>query len=414
MFSKMALCANLVMAMSHQVSSFVVSRPGTSALLSVANKAANKGAISSMARYMSSSSSSSSSSSNTSTSGISRLDTLHTLLNKVGAPGSVGCNAPNDLEANTNFNAALHPHLVPIAQSKSNPDHFICALRRCYADDAMYESSTKAPWPIVEATLNGPGYKLLSLNSEQLMRRIAAMTDHEEKDGSISEEEEEIINLYNDGIGEGKGVVDAAFDDKYNMGDVSKLGYGASKYILLRVGPFPDLYEEMAFSHQARGDQSSSLIAAEAANGKFTGFASTFKFYAALLSTYDNREDETRDAARVCLRMALPSIGASTDDFDEVAQLARLSEEGDDHATAMQKMEAMYEKIKKHEEEDEQNKANMTPEQVAIEAANEILDRMVFVADEDRDWSSVRAQLSGIYANAGIDDMAEFVNPPSE
>lgn len=402
MFSKMALCANLVMAMSHQVSAFVV-RPGASAL-------ANKGAMSSMARYMSSSSSTSSSS----TSGISRLDTLHTLLNKVGAPGSVVCNAPNDLEANTNFNASLHPHLVPIAQSKSNPDHFICALRRCYADDAMYESSTKAPWPIVEAKVNGPGYKLLSLNSEQLMRRIAAMADHEEKDGSISEPEEEIINLYNDGLGEGKGLVDAAFDNKYDVGSVSQLGYGTSKYILLRVGPFPDLYEEMSFNHQKRGDESSSLIAAEAANGKFTGFASTFKFYAEMLSTYDNREDETRDAARVCLRMALPSIGASTDDFDKVTQLAGLSEEGDDHATSMKKMEAMYEKIKKHEEEDEQNKANMTPEQTAIEAANEILDRMVFVADEDRDWSSVRAELSGIYANAGIDDMAEFINPSSE
>ena len=32
-------------------------------------------------------------------------------------------------------------------------------------------------WPIVESSLNGPGYSLLGLNAEHLMRRIAAESD---------------------------------------------------------------------------------------------------------------------------------------------------------------------------------------------------------------------------------------------
>lgn len=113
-------------------------------------------------------------------SGVSRLSTLQTLLNKYGAPGSQGCREPDDLSAVTAFEDAtelvgalvgandaelsnLHPHLFPIAKS-SKTGNYICALRRAYADDASYESSTDAPWPIVESRPGAPGMQLLSLN----------------------------------------------------------------------------------------------------------------------------------------------------------------------------------------------------------------------------------------------------------
>jgi len=299
----------------------------------------------------------------------------------------------------------LHPHLYPIAQSTSKPDHYICGLRRAFADDALYESSAGAPWPIVEAKIDGPGYRLLSLNSEQLMRRIAAEADDDSDNSS------EVVDIYNAELGKGSGVVEAAFDNVYELGSVAKLGYGASKYCLLRVGPFPDLYEEMAAQHSQRNDESSSLIAAEASNGKLTGFASTFKFYAELLNSFPNREDEAKDAARVCLRMPVPSIGLDIKDVVRVSQMAKLCTENDDVGTAINNLKDMYDKIKKHEQEDDQGKSSMTPEQMAIEDANEILDRMVFVADEERDWSSVREELGDIYVSAGLDDMAEFVDP---
>lgn len=344
---------------------------------------------------------------------ISRLDTLQILLNKVGAPGSKSCNVPQDLEpVSLHDDAAvlkLHPHLYPISKSKSKPDHYICALRRAYADDALYKSSTNAPWPIVEAKLNGPGYSLLSLNSEHLMRRIAAEADANDK--GLIRKPDEIIDLYNKDLGQGLNLVEPAFDNIYDRGSVKKLGYGTSKYMLLRVGPFPDLYEEMASQHSRKGDESSSLIAAEASNGKFTGFASTFRFYAELLSSFPNRSDEARDAARVCLRMPLPSIGMFTEDIVRVSQLADLCTKDDDVHTALGNMMDMYEKIKKHEEEDEQGRANMTPEQLAIEEANRIMDRMVFVKDAERDWSCARQKLADIYSSAGMGDMAAFVNP---
>ncbi len=166
----------------------------------------------------------------------------------------------------------------------------------------------------------------------------------------------------------------------------------------------------MAKQHAAREDESSSLIAAEASNGKFTGFASAFRFYAELLHTFPNRADETKDAARVCLRLPLPSIGMNREDFVNVAVLGgfQSSKDDDDEAT-LKKMEEMYEKIKTHEEEDEHGKANMTKEQMAIEDANKLLDRMVF--KNEIDWKCVRKELGDIYDSAGLDEMALFVDP---
>ncbi len=184
---------------------------------------------------------------------ISRLSKLQTLLQKAGAPGSLECNIPNDLEPVSEMNLHLHPHLFPIARSKSNPDHYVCGLRRACADDSLYVSSTNSPWPIVESKVNGMGYNLLSLNSEQMMRRIVAQidSDRDEDKNDAAITADKLINIYNEDLGKGQ-LTEKSLDVLYEPGSVTKLGYGASKYVLLRVGPFPDLYEGMKNDYSQR------------------------------------------------------------------------------------------------------------------------------------------------------------------
>uniref|UniRef100_A0A7S4K069 Thiamine pyrimidine synthase n=2 Tax=Odontella aurita TaxID=265563 RepID=A0A7S4K069_9STRA len=340
--------------------------------------------------------------------GISRLPTLRTLLSKSGAPGSRGCaEGGGDLSPAASSSGDggdddilnLHPHLYPIARSASS-GNYVCALRRAYAEDAEYESSTNQPWPIVEARTGGIGMRLLALNSEHLMRRIAAEADD-------AGDDEGVLDIYNEGVGKGK-LMDAGLDTPYEAGSVDQLGYGLEKYTLLRVGPFPDLYESMAKQHSAKGDEQSSLIAAEASNGKFTGFGSTFAFYARLLSSFPQREEEAKDAARMCLRLPIPSVGLDEEDFAEVARLAGVAEEGDSTAEAVEKMREMYEKIRDHEKEDEKTQGQMTPEQAAIDEANYLLDTTAFTGGN---WEDIRSKLGDIYQEGGKDEMAQYVNP---
>jgi hypothetical protein len=185
--------------------------------------------------------------------------------------------------------------------------------------------------------------------------------------------------------------------------------YGAEKYTLLRVGPFPDLYRAMALQHSSRGDQASSLIAAEAANGKFSSFGSSYRFYARLLNSFPKRTDEARDAARMCLRLPLPTIGLTVEDFKEVAVLGLLAEQSDSTEECMSKLQAMYEKLRQHEREDDpQASQGMTPQQIAADEANYLLDTTALTGGT---WRETRAKVAEIFRSVGKEDMAAFVNP---
>jgi hypothetical protein len=193
-----------------------------------------------------------------------------------------------------------------------------------------------------------------------------------------------------------------------------KLGYGLEKYLLLRVGPFPDLYETLSIQHLARGDESSALIAAETSNGKFTGFGSTYASYARLLSQLvPNRTEEARDAARACLRLPISTVGMTLEDIRQVAILAGIALDTDNTSVAMHKLQLIYDKLHKNDEQHEQRSSmNYDPmptkEQLAIQDASHLLDK---VAMSGGRWGPIRRELAEIYEKAGCLEMAQFVNP---
>jgi hypothetical protein len=179
---------------------------------------------------------------------------------------------------------------------------------------------------------------------------------------------------------------------------------------LLRVGPFPDIYESLALGHAKNSDESSALIAAEASNSKISGFASTFLFYAKLLSSFPNRHEESRDAARMCLRMPLSTIGLTMDEFRDVAVLGHIADPSDSDQEVSAKLQAMYEKMRQHETKDPRSSGSneRTPAQIALDEANYILDTTTLTGSK---WSAIRPKLAKIYKSVGKHDMAKFVNP---
>lgn len=347
---------------------------------------------------------------------VSRLGTLQALLVSHGAPGSQGCLAPGDLapvaaapdtpELVASMGAAaaaaagdarlfsnLHPYLFPICQSKAT-GNLVCA----YRNPATEKSSARTPWPIVEAKIGGPGVQLLALNSEHLMRRIVCEFD-------FAGVHPDLVALYNEGLGQGL-LQERALDTPYVPGSVAQLGYGVDKYVLLRVGPFADLYERMARQHYARGDEASALIAAETANGKLSGFGSTFRFYARLLSSFAHRAEETRDAARMCLRLPLPTIGMQAADLEEVALLGEMADAADSPEAALDKLRAMYRLMRSVEEGDD-GSSGKPPEQLVLDQANNLINDTVLAGKE---WSSIRPKLGELYRSIGRNEMAAFVD----
>ena len=288
----------------------------------------------------------------------------------------------------------LHPFLYPIAKS-STSGHYICAYRDPHTDPTS--KNNPQPWPIVETYVGAPGMRLLALNSEHLMRRIVCEADFENEDADI-------IAVYNEGLGTSK-LSETGLDTPYTPGDVEKLGYGVEKFLLLRVGPFPDLYESMSRQHRQKGDERSSLIAAETASRKLPGFGSTFLSYARLLRSFPQREEEARDAARMCLRLPLSTLGMSRDDFKEVSVIGKMADASDETVAAMEKMKTFYSKMKVVEKEDPQQ--GKTIEQAVIDDVNHLLD---ICALDGTPWSTIRPVVSQKLRTACYDDLADFVD----
>jgi hypothetical protein len=374
---------------------------------------------------------------------VSRLSTLQRLLQSCGAPGSIGCSqAGGDLlpiqglldvrkedvdSATPELVAslcdeqsaalsqeeldALHPYLYPLARS-SRTGNLVCAYCSLPLD-------VTAPWPIVETAVNAAGVRLLALNSEHMMRRIVAQADNEAQNSDPTHQpaktnQQQMLELYNDGLG--KGLLKAAgLDAPYVPGSVAKLGYGLDKYVLLRVGPFPDLYRSLSSQHLGKGDVQAALIAAESSSGKLTGFASTFLSYAKLLQSLPNRGEESRDAARNCLRMPLWTVGMSIDDVKDVAVLGHVADEKDSIETVLGKLESVYEKVKSAESESgnvpgDTTGAAQSPAQVAIEECQDVLNRAVL---QQKPWNEVRSIVAQIYRAAGLADTADFIEEVS-
>jgi hypothetical protein len=350
---------------------------------------------------------------------VSRWNTLQTLLQRHGAPGSAHCSTPLDLVPiqSTSPNVDwtnLHPYLYPICQSAAT-GHLLCAYRNVDVELSSTTPRQDDAWPLVEAKIGGPGMHLVALSSEHLMRRIICQVDYNQEDTV-----DDSIDLYNQGLGQGQlapTFAGGALDTPYVAGSVAQLKLGVEKYVLLRVGPFADLYQQLARAHYAKQDVASALIAAESANAKMAGFTSHFLFYARLLNQMPQRDEETRDAARQCVRLSsVPTIGLSWRDFHDVAVLGQLlstdevedsdSDDAPPHQ-ALAKLHHLYRLYKSVEQTNAKQVSDMTPEQMVMDQANDLINETVLTGQP---WSSIRPKLAALFRSIGKDDLAAFVD----
>jgi hypothetical protein len=321
---------------------------------------------------------------------ISRKDLLVTLLQKYGAPGSIDCKQANGdiqgISLPNSVSASLHPYLYPLAQSTSS-GHVICA----------YMSPDSKTWPIIETVENGKGMHVLALNSEYMMKRIACEQDYKSGDDT------EAVDSYNASMDQVMSTTEATLKAPFATGMTRQSKLSLDKTILLKVGPFLDLYQQMSLQHWERGDVTSSLIAAETANGKFSGLAAPYYAYAKLLSQMSNRLDETRDAARMCWRLPLATLGLNIGDaLQDILQWSRMT--SSDKSASTQDMLDWYETVQAADRDDDSKKS---PEEKTMQEVTSLLDKSVL---ESRDWKEVRPIVSQKLRSIGKTEIADIID----
>eukprot|EP00177_Eucheuma_denticulatum_P006685 GFKZ01012157.1.p1 GENE.GFKZ01012157.1~~GFKZ01012157.1.p1 ORF type:complete len:236 (-),score=47.75 GFKZ01012157.1:645-1277(-) len=180
----------------------------------------------------------------------------------------------------------------------------------------------------------------------------------------------------------------------YRDGEVNESGLGLERYLIMKTGPFPDIYEGLTRFHMAKGDQQSALVTCERAAGVFVGWGKMHVFHAEVLEEM-GRDGEARDAARVALQMPLWTLGKGG--VDRMREMAGYKEK--------ESLERIYRRLYEDEREAE-IKEGKPKEQVALDRAAFLLDLCVV---EGSGWESVRMQVAELYEQGGMADFATFV-----
>lgn len=264
----------------------------------------------------------------------------------------------------------LHPFLVPLTRTQSGETTGF--LRWPTAPDTM-------EMPIVRTVPNSLALNLVAPSATALVARAHASADYAGR------------------VDEAEAIRTLSPEAELVAGEVMRSEMPLERFLVLRVGKFPDVFEGLAEFHLAKGDESSALVTCERANTLFPGWASPHVFHTLVLKRL-GRECEMRDAARFTLQMPLWTMGGTA----QVREMGRLAGYADDSS-----LEKIYQRLfeDKREKEVQEGKA---PQQVALDRAAYFLDWMV--ARGERSWEDVDLEkLAELYDEANLGDVATFV-----
>lgn len=266
--------------------------------------------------------------------------------------------------------AALHPFLVPLT---SAADGAVTGLLR------WPTAPNDMELPVVRTLAGDLGLELLAVSSRCYVLRALAAADFS---GRVAEREQIRAGCF--------------LDTGYRDGDVDKSSLGLERFLIMKVGPFPDLYEGLVAFHNAKGDSQSALVTCEKAATVFPGWGRAHVFHAEMLSSM-GRETEARDAARFSLQLPLWTLGG----HEKVRAMGRLAGYEDDESLGKIYLR-LYEDKREHEIGD-----GKAPEQVALDRAAYLLDYAVASCAED--WEHTREPLSELYQEGTLNEIATFV-----
>jgi hypothetical protein len=190
----------------------------------------------------------------------------------------------------------LNPFLIPLSKNKKDGST-LCYIRWPTQKDSM-------DLQLVRTT--EVGIYLVAMGTDQYCHRLAV-----EQEFSSSPSAPKAIELLN------------AAGQMYTPGDylpflksgkfptvtAADLKLVLDRYLLTKVGAFPDCYERLATNFWETNNEVSALVTCERAVSIFYGWGHPVNFHAKLMSKIPGREKEARDAARASLGQPAWTVG---------------------------------------------------------------------------------------------------------
>jgi len=284
------------------------------------------------------------------------------------------------------YREGTNPFLIPLAKSKK--DGSILAYIRW--------PTQKEDMDLQLVRTTDVGLRLVAMASTSYCRRIVAEMDFYSKPNT--DEAIEIINeestLYEKG--EFLGLLRSG---KFPAITEEDLALILDRYLLTKVGPFPDCYERIAQNFLTKGDEVSALVTCERAVSIFYGWGHPLLFYSNMLRKCADRELEARDTARTTLGMPIWTIARNQEELDQLA-----TDAGFTGCEILGEMHAYRANDPRTDDIGE----GLSPVQVTLDQAAHLMDAMA-LGNIQGGWDACKQVIAGKYEEAGYPEIATFI-----
>lgn len=278
--------------------------------------------------------------------------------------------------------SGLHPLVVPLAHTSCGDA--LGLVRWPLNSESVTVVRTRPQVASADATIEESSLSLIPCGTPaQYARRAAAEADADEGSGDASG----ILTAAAAATLEAGGIA-------YASGELAASRLGASHFLLLRVGPFTDVWASVAQGQLAKGDETAALIAAERASSLNPGWGCAVYLQARLMGSL-GRTEEQRDLALSALESPFWTLGSPLEEALAAAQLSHV----DDLRGLVR---AMEDKVR-----EQQNAPARTPKELALMAALDTLDEVVRTKGR---WDEARPAVAKALRQAGLDDVASVAD----
>jgi hypothetical protein len=220
---------------------------------------------------------------------VSKPPRLNTLLEMLSLQG--------DELVNPRDRAGLNPFLVPVAKTAKDGS-LLCYIRWPTQREEM-------PLQLVRTT--ECGVKLVSLDTNHFCHRIAAELDFESHPSAakaidIANKQSHLYNAGDFNI--------LLKSGKFPTATPEDLQLVLDRFMLMKVGAFPDSYERLANNFAAQGNDVSALVTCERSVSLFYSWGHPMYFHTKMLERL-GRGKEVTEAARSCMGVPKWTIAES-------------------------------------------------------------------------------------------------------
>lgn len=172
------------------------------------------------------------------------------------------------------------------------------------------------------------------------------------------------------------------------------------RYLLTKVGAFPDCFERLANNFYKTGSDVSALVTCERAVSVFYGWGHPLTFHAKMLMTIPEREAEAKDCARAAMGLPAWTVAKNEEELNRIIEIAGF-QGGKKFLGEMHAYRATDPR------EDEVGEG-LDPMQVTLDQVAHLMDAVVLGGVEGG-WQGSKQRIADMYTEGGYPQLKEFI-----